>query len=1255
MSLTILTLNANGLRNNSKRHKLFCWCRDKGDIIFLQETHCTNADMCKWTSEWGGEAIWTDGSSMSKGVAILFKQGLNVQFSNVMKKDERMISLTLSVENQKTYQLVNVYAPNAGTERKQFITNLTPVLNTDESDVILGGDLNCAMNGSLDRQNCMTKVDEGVKEIKLMQTKHNLEDVWRRRNPTKRAFTYRHGDKASRIDYILISKSLDSDVKVTKIQHCPYSDHDAVNVKIKTDDVERGPGIWKMNTTVINTPDFENALHTLWKIWCKEIHTYTSKKCWWELTKVKIKQLCYSIAKQQHTSNAKLAQLECKIQNIRLKGANCTEEETCKLNTLIKQVQAAYDKKAEAAKVRSRVDWYENGEKSTKYFQNLESRNGKKKLWHSIKCANGTTKYDIDSILHEQVQFYSQLFKSESWDESAADELLSNLTSKLSDNQKAECNRHIGESNIENAIKQLKSNKSPGSDGITAEFYKLYWPLIKNELTAVIKEIFAENELSRSQYKGIVALQYKQGDRQDIKNWRPITLLNVDYKIIAKIIANKVQPILPTIIHSDQKGFIKGRNITEAIRLIQDVIEYTEQEDIEGSIIFLDQQKAFDRVEWGWIDKCMSKFEFPAPFREWIVMLYKNAENHILTNGHLSRSFPISRSVRQGCPIAPLLYVIQAEPMAASIRCNDRIQGIKLPSKQADTQIEVKINMFADDTQLFNGTEESISETFKTLDTYEKASGAKINTNKTKGMFIGRWKNKTSNNHRISWTKHPIKALGVLHGYGIDEKQTWKSKIDKMQSCLQVWKTRDLTYEGKVTVLKTYILPIIAYEIDVRGIPDEVLKEVNTIIWAFLWDNKPPLLKKEVVRLDKKRGGLGMFDLNNIVKSKQIKLLYKIINSDTQTWNAIGKFWLQSLDTKYADTYFLCKCSNMAAINELNANKIKISPFYKGCLESWIQFRKLTITPTTPEEVLCQQIFGNAAITHKNKTLLYSHWSTSGIQTIQDIWSMEHKAWIPPTELLNKLKVKRNWIAEYTSIKHAIPTAWYNIMQKSQVQSRESHIIFRGKNLQLFNTHTLKILDEKAAGQKLLGELLSIKTDTKSKGEIKWEHHFQEEINWDMIWKYKYEGICAPKAKQLHWKILHKIINTEMRLKQMRLSTGKCTFCKHHEENELHLFSACTFAKTVWNQVWAKYENTLNERDINKTKPDNKEIILGSTNSDKTVRERQNLYIFTTKWHIWKAKTNTKYGAKRINAHHTAQAALDEILFISKLTDPITK
>ena len=130
-------------------------------------------------------------------------------------------------------------------------------------------------------------------------------------------------------------------------------------------------------------------------------------------------------------------------------------------------------------------------------------------------------------------------------------------------------------------------------------------------------------------------------------------MLNTDYKIIAKVLAERLKVVLPKIIHNDQKGFVKGRNITEANRMIQDIIEYIDQEDEEGIIIFLDQQKAFDRVEWEWLDFVLEKFNFGVKFRSWITMLLKNAVTYIKTNGFVSSYFPISRSARQGCPIAP--------------------------------------------------------------------------------------------------------------------------------------------------------------------------------------------------------------------------------------------------------------------------------------------------------------------------------------------------------------------------------------------------------------------------------------------------------------------------------------------------------------------------------------------------------------------------------------------------------------------------
>ena len=121
----------------------------------------------------------------------------------------------------------------------------------------------------------------------------------------------------------------------------------------------------------------------------------------------------------------------------------------------------------------------------------------------------------------------------------------------------------------------------------------------------MVKHIFDNNTLAPSQYRAILTLLYKKGERENIANWRPISLLNTDYKIITKVLAERLKIFLPKLIHPDQKGFITGRNIADANRLLQDAVEYSEQRGINSSIIFLDYNKAFDRVEWQWVLKSL--------------------------------------------------------------------------------------------------------------------------------------------------------------------------------------------------------------------------------------------------------------------------------------------------------------------------------------------------------------------------------------------------------------------------------------------------------------------------------------------------------------------------------------------------------------------------------------------------------------------------------------------------------------------------
>ena len=336
----------------------------------------------------------------------------------------------------------------------------------------------------------------------------------------------------------------------------------------------------------------------------------------------------------------------------------------------------------------------------------------------------------------------------------------------------------------------------------------------------------------------MISLLYKKGDREELSNWRPISLLNTDYKLVTKILAERLKIVLPNIIHPDQKGFVAGRNILEANRMLQDIIDLSERQNINCSIIFLYYQKAFDRVEWLWTYKCLEAFNFGSKFRNWIQMIFKSAKTCIFTNGFRSRYFKISRSMRQACPVSPLLYIIQAEPLACAIRGNDKIIGFPLPYTYPDNDkpAEAKMVSYVDDAQVFNSTEQSVVECFSVIKQFENSSGAIIHKGKTTGLYIGPWKNKTPEFNKIKWTKTHVKTLGIVHGYDIDENTIWMEKINKIKSCIQVWKKTRFGCKGRILIIKTLLVSQIGFEVEMRTIPKHILKTIEDLIWQFLME-----------------------------------------------------------------------------------------------------------------------------------------------------------------------------------------------------------------------------------------------------------------------------------------------------------------------------------------------------------------------------------------------------------------------------------
>ena len=202
---------------------------------------------------------------------------------------------------------------------------------------------------------------------------------------------------------------------------------------------------------------------------------------------------------------------------------------------------------------------------------------------------------------------------------------------------------------------------------------------------------------------------------------------------------------------------------------LRDIVHFCSCSGVPAAILSLDQQKAFDRVDWGFLRSTLEAMGFGSSFINWVMLFYSSVQSAVNVNGHISSFFSLSRGVRQGCPLSPLLYILVAEVLACSIRANPHITGLFLPGFSSPLPC---ISQYADDTSLIVVSNCAIDEVFNVYSLYERGSGATLNLAKCEGLWLGSWNGRTDAPVAISWTSVKIKVLGVFLGPGIWTRST---------------------------------------------------------------------------------------------------------------------------------------------------------------------------------------------------------------------------------------------------------------------------------------------------------------------------------------------------------------------------------------------------------------------------------------------------------------------------------------------------
>ena len=1190
------------------------------DIICVQESHVTESDISTWKKEWGDEIVYFPGTSMSKGQMILLNSKKGVKLLEVVHRSERIVAIKIAYEDEQIL-ICNIYAPNDGKEKISFMDklyNLIEEWSDNITNLCIMGDFNMVMNNDIDIISGLDHKKEEVEMFKRKMVNLNLYDTWRLFNPDNKEYTWHRKSPmiARRLDYIFSNSDLFDKIISCEIMSAPATDHRAVIAEVQFTQVKRGPYYWKFNNSLLKDIEYVNGVHELIDGLLGDMEqSENDYQLLWDLCKIRIREFSIQFSKEKAKQfKSRIHWLSSKVDDLHKKIAQSPGNMTL-VNEMEKtrmELDLAHVAKSKGAQVRAKVNWIENGEKCTKYFLNLEKSRAGKKIITRLKKQDGEVTCDQKEILNIQYEFYKDLYHGKV-DFSQNEDILSQFIDevqipKLSEEDQLSCEGLITTEEAWLALKCMKNGSAPGSDGLTVEFYKCFWRKLKLLVVRSFNAAFESGSLSVSQRRGILTLLHKGKElpREELTNWRPITLTNSDYKILAKTLALRLQKVIKEIVGEEQCGYIKGRNISTLIRMVDDIIEKIDNDDEQGALLALDYSKAFDSISKQYMLKVFSLFGFGEQFIKWVDVLNNGTESSILYCGWQSKRFPINTGIRQGCPFSPLAFILGVELLALKIKQCNEIIGIPLSS--GGSPQKAKIVQYADDTTLLLKDENDVNHALQIVELFSKFSGLKLNKKKTMGMWIGRKKHDMNGINGIQWRSGAgarIKILGVF--FSNNEKtseisENWEEKIVVMLEKIKRWEKRDLSIYGKICIIKTFLISQVVYLMQSLLMPNSVVDRINQIIFRFLWKKKFnnrkafEKVKRKVMCTDYTEGGLKMINIDQMKKSFLLNWIGKLSTDSKEPWKVIPTTQFNKLGKDMSVFYSSVSSQKFEGMKQIK------SVFWQSVLQVWLDNNEIQKDTNMANQV----IWNNREVLYRNKCLCFTEWIKCGIVYIKDI--IRNREIVQYERIVDMVGPAPHRMFEYNALKNALLRNW-RLTGINGGYYEDGELRFCGKSVL-----SLKSKDYR--------DILINKTKVKPCAANFWERKYNLPELGKQFWNIPFKCTKEARLRTLQWKIFHNIYPTRILLKKMSVANSDlCLHCGEREYIE-HFFFECEEMRSFWNYVEKEMSAIIGKN----IKLQESEVILGITKGySLKILNLINLFILVGKMCISKIK----YGAKR--------------------------
>ena len=1169
--------NVNGFgdkKDTSKRDMIFLHIKEKGDILFFQETHTTTEKEIDYHIASKDTYIFSHGESSSKGVMIVIPEKIEHE---LLKKDcdthGRYIIASCLLQGH-TFLLVNVYAPNKENENAFFLREINKKLEAflagEQYDfIVTGGDWNFTENIDLDRRGGNpTLWKHSVSEILELKQTFDLIDIYRIRNEEKREYTHRssrHGTY-SRIDRFYISDNLQNYVSSVNITPPVLADHSVLSIHIKwEDDTPKGPGFWRLNNDLLLNEEYVNQIKEIIKHATEGGNANDNWRTRYDFLKFEIKQHSINVSKKiakKNRDEVKSLEDSIIILDAKVQEAPDNKDEKEKLLEAQARLENHYRRIERGLALQAKTQCYEEGEKSSKFFLNQAKQNNRKSTIRQIKIGEGEHTQTITNsrqILQELELFYSNLYTSKATEETRIkmNEWINELDAqglipKLTEENRQKLQTGLTKEKIEKTLKTLGRNKTPGSDGITYEFYQKFWPDIQNIFMNQLNEGIEHGELSTSQKQSIIRLiPKKDKDATRIPNWRPLTLGQGDAKIDSKTLACMMIEVMADLIHPNQLAYIKKRFIGEGIKLIEGVIEYVKEKSLSGYMLAVDFLKAFDSYEWEFWEMVLRVFGFPDCFIQLLKRHYKNITSCVVNGGSSTNYFSIKRGVKQGDPPSGLVFILGIELLAIKVRSNRMIEGIEINRQ------EVKLTAFADDVNNILKNIQSVRAVLAELEKYGEISGLVCNIGKCEAMALGNSKKETItyNDIEIKWVEK-MKITGIT--FGNNSEQNRKTDVDeaisKMKTQLQIWRGRNLSTLGKIQIVKTFGISQILYISNMLSLNQNEIAEIKKLITKFVWNDKTPKVKYNAMISDYEQGGLKYPNFDAILNAQKIMWIKRYFCSPYHPWKLIFDWQIDKIG---GNSIF-----ENTSLDKKKIKQEKLLSFYADVVYAWGLYNEKTVSF---ENVLQQNLFFNSNFNYpRGRSLAHKKFSKKGIIKIRDI--TRNHAFLEFNEIKNDSNLLNSDYLLYRGIISSIPRNIKDMISSASedIDSENTESLLTKKNSKtLYRSLNRKSIERPTSEEKL-------------QTEYNIRHN-----NWDNIYKLPFLVTIDTKTRAFQFKINHNIYFTNKKLYEFGINneSPNCTFCSEHIETLKHLFIDCKHVRVIWNDLQTLLNEQLNDEE----------------------------------------------------------------------------